>query len=174
MNPTLRLGELIHDGDQTGLRFVRELAHGPERVWSALTESDQLRYWFPVDIVGPREAGAAVIAPFWPDVAAKYEITDAEFPGEILIWDPPRTFSWRWDTDTLTFELEPTERGTRLVFTTWIGGGPPVNMVAAGFQVCFDQLTALVRDGEAPRFIDQDPTGYQAIYATEFGMEDPA
>ena len=174
MTPPPRLGELIHDGDRTGLRFVRDLAHGPERVWRALTDSDQLRYWLPVDIVGQREAGASVRAPFWPDVAEKYEIEDADLPGEILVWDPPRTFSWQWDTDSLTFELEPTDTGTRLVFTTWIGGGPSVHLVAAGYQVCFDQLTTLVRDDTAPPFIDQDAGAFEAVYAAEFGISDDA
>ena len=171
MTEHLRLGELIHDGDRTGLRFVRDLAHQPERVWRALTDSDQLRHWMPVDIVGPREVGAVVTAPFWPEVAAKYEIADAELPGTILVWDPPRTFSWQWDTDTLTFELHPTDSGTRLEFTTWIGGGPPVNLVAAGYQVCFDQLTQLVKNGTAPPFIDQSPAEYETIYASKFKMD---
>jgi uncharacterized protein YndB with AHSA1/START domain len=166
-----RLGELLHEGERTGLRFVRDLSHSPDRVWRALTESDQLRHWMPVDLVGPRKAGAAITVPFWADVADKYEIADAVLPGEILVWEPPRIFSWRWDTDTLIFELHPTDTGTRLEFTTWIGGGPPVNLVAAGYHVCLDQLTRLVDDGSAPPFIDQSPSGYEVLYAESFGMD---
>ena len=52
------LGELVRDGERVGLRFVRVYPHPVERVWRALTESDQLRYWLPCDIVGERRPGA--------------------------------------------------------------------------------------------------------------------
>ena len=46
------LGEIVRDGDLVGLRFVRHYPHPIQRVWRAITESDQLRAWFPCDIVG--------------------------------------------------------------------------------------------------------------------------
>lgn len=165
MTPRHPLGRLLRDGDRVGLRFERDLAHPPERVWRALTESDDLRHWMPCDIVGRREAGAAIRLPFWPDVAAKHQIEDADLPGRILTWDPPHTFAWRWDTDDLIFELTPTATGTRLVFTTWIGRTPGVELTAAGYHVCFDQLVTLLDDGSAPPFVDVDPSPYEALYA---------
>ena len=47
-------GELIREGERAGLRYVRRYPHPAERVWRAITESDQLRYWMPCDIVGER------------------------------------------------------------------------------------------------------------------------
>ncbi len=159
-----RLGQLVRDGDRLGLRFERTFRHAPERVWRALTESDQLQHWMPCNIVGPRRAGAEVDVPFWPEVAAKYEIPDPTLPGRILVWDPPHTFSWMWDTDTLTFELESTSDGTHLVFTTWITQGPTVDQIAAGYHVCFEQLERLVDTDVPPRFIDQDAEAYTDLY----------
>jgi uncharacterized protein YndB with AHSA1/START domain len=167
------LGEVVHDGDTIGLRFERQLHHSPERVWRALTESDQLQHWMPVDIVGERRAGADIQAPFWPAVVEKYQITDPTLPGRILTWDPPRTFSWMWDRDTLVFELHPTDGGTRLVFTTWVVDTTAgVHRTAAGYHVCLDQLIELV-DTDAPGpFVDRDPAPYEERYATIVGVSE--
>lgn len=165
MTTTGRLGQLVRDGDQLGLRFERHLAHPPERVWRALTESDQLHHWMPCDIVGLRHEGAEIDVPFWPEVAAKYEIPDPVLHGRILTWDPRRTFSWLWDTDTLIFELEPTATGTRLVLTTWITQGPTVDQIAAGYHVCFVQLERLLDTDAPPPFIEQSGDDYTSLYA---------
>jgi uncharacterized protein YndB with AHSA1/START domain len=160
------LGDVLRDGGTIGLRFERDLAHPPERVWRAITESDQLQHWLPVDIVGERRQGAALQLPFWPAVVDKYEIADATSTGRILTWDPPRTFSWMWERDTLIFELHPTDAGTRLVFTTWVVDTTAgVDRTAAGYHLCLDQLLTLVDTGTPPPFVDQDPTPYEAAYA---------
>ena len=171
MNATHPLGEILRDGDRVGLRYERHLAHPPERLWRALTESEDLRHWMPVDLVGPREEGAEISVPFWPDVAAKHGIEEPSLPGRILTWDPPRTFSWMWDTDTLLFELDPTDTGTRLVFTTWIVTTPGYDLTAAGYHVCLDQLVELVDRGTAPPFVDTDPTMYELAYRELFGAD---
>src|SRR4051812_36994712 len=38
---------LSSDGSRSVLRMQRRLAHPPERMWAALTESDRLAEWFP-------------------------------------------------------------------------------------------------------------------------------
>jgi uncharacterized protein YndB with AHSA1/START domain len=160
------LGEVLHDGDTVGLRYERQLAHPPERVWRAITESDQLQHWLPTDLVGDRREGAPLQVTFWPPVVEKYEIAEPSMTGRVLTWDPPRTFSWMWDRDTLIFELHPTEAGTRLVFTTWVVDTTAgVDKTAAGYHVCLDQLVALLDTDDPPPFIDQDPSAYEAIYA---------
>jgi hypothetical protein len=53
-------GELLREGDRPGLRYVRHYPHPVDRVWRAITESDQLRHWMPCDIVGDRAAGSAI------------------------------------------------------------------------------------------------------------------
>lgn len=98
------LGELIRKDDRVGLRFVRRYHHPIERVWRALTESDQLRFWMPCDIVGERRAGARITLPFWPGHVAKYSITEPVLDGEIQVWEPPTRFGWTWGGDVLLWE----------------------------------------------------------------------
>lgn len=166
MTTTHPLGEIIRDDDgRVGLRFERTLSHPPQRVWQALTDSDQLRHWMPCDIVGPREDGAEIMVPFWDDVAAKYSLEDPVLPGRIVTWDPPHRFAWEWDDELISFLLEPEAGGTRLTLTVRIGTkAPGADKVAAGYHVCLDQLAALVDTGSAPPFIDADPSPYEAIY----------
>jgi uncharacterized protein YndB with AHSA1/START domain len=166
-----RLGEVLHDGDTIGLRFERHLAHPPERVWRALTQSDQLQHWFPADIIGERRDGAPLALHFWPALVDKHQIPEPIMSGQLLTWDPPRRFSLLWDRDTLIFELHPSDAGTRLVFTTWVVDTTAgVHLTAAGYHLCLDQLVTLVATDDAPPFVDQDTTAYEIAYAEVFGV----
>lgn len=137
MSENERMGEVLKDGEQVTLRYVRDLGHRPEKVWAALTESQHLRAWMPVDLVGERAVGAQLKARFWPDFVAKFSLEEDSYPAEILVWDPPKVLVWKWDTDILRFELEPTEGGTRLTFTTEIDTKQvPGHKTAAGYHVC--------------------------------------
>lgn len=165
-DPKHPLGQIERDGDRITLHFERELSHSPERVWRALTESDQLRHWMPCDIVGPREAGAEVMVPFWDDVAEKYSIEDRVLTGRIITWDPYRTFVWEWDDELLTYELEPTAAGTRLTVVVRVGSkSPGAEQVGAGYHTCLDYLVTLVETDDAPPFIDAEPGPYEILYA---------
>ena len=73
-DPTM--ATLLEADGQVGLRYVRRLAHPPEKVWRALTESEHLRHWLPCDIVGERRAGAPIELPFWPEHVESYGIED--------------------------------------------------------------------------------------------------
>jgi uncharacterized protein YndB with AHSA1/START domain len=147
------------------LRFERRLAHAPDRVWRALTESEHLRHWMPVDIVGERRVGASIELPFWPEVAAKHALVAKTLPGEILVWDPPSVFQWRWDTEVLRFELVSTgDGGTLLTLVTVVGDEPPAWSAAAGYHACLGQLGALLDDGRVGSLMDLDMAPLEARY----------
>lgn len=160
------LGRIVRDDHGTALHFERDLAQAPERVWRALTESDQLRCWMPCDLVGPREEGAELMVPFWDDLAAKYAIDDPVLTGRILTWDPFRRFAWTWDDEELTFDLEPTATGTRLTLVVRLGSkGPGAASTAAGYHACLDQLVALMETGAPHAFQDDDARQLEPVYA---------
>ena len=160
-----RMGDVLRDGDRVGLRFERRLRHLPDKVWRALTESEHRALWMPTDIVGERRAGASIDLPFWPEVMAKYSVEAPSLSGEILVWDPPRTFEWTWDTDHLRWELEPIEEGTLLRFTTWFGdpaSGSP--QTAAGYHICLDHLIELLDTGTGHSVADADTAAWESRY----------
>jgi uncharacterized protein YndB with AHSA1/START domain len=160
-----RLGEVLRDGSRVGLRYERRLSHPPDKVWRVLTESSELRHWFPADIIGERRAGAPLRLTMWPESverapdqvqAAGMTLGDPTLPGEIRAWDPPRLFEFTWDSDVLRWELSPEGGGTRLLFTTWVSEPTPVTHadIATGYHVCLDDLEAVLATGAAPAHDD--------------------
>lgn len=146
-----RFGEVLRQAGRVGLRYVRDLAHPPERVWAAITASEHLSAWLPCDIVGERRPGARIRLPFWQDVVDVHGLAETSYDGEILAFDPPRRFVWTWGDDHLSFTLEPRGSGTRLTFETWLGAAPmPAHKTAAGWHVCLGLLGQLLDTGAAP------------------------
>lgn len=168
-------GELIREGQRPGLRFVRRYPHPTERVWRALTESEQLRHWLPCDIVGDRAAGAAITLPFWSGHAEKYDIDEPVLTGRIEFWDPPHVFGWTWGGDLLVFELTADGAGTRLVFTTWPEDPDLAGIAssAGGYHLCLAELTILLDHGATPPMTDVDQVAFAWAdsYRTQFGVD---
>lgn len=172
MNRALQpLGDVLRDGKDIALRYQRWLSHPVEKVWRALTESEHLRHWFPADLVGERLEGAELQVRFWPSHVERYSIAEAVLPGRIEVWDPNRVFEWTWHTDRLRFELEPTDEGTLLTFTTWLGEGEAADVTgtAAGYHVCLAQLVELLDTGSAGPLVDVDVSPVEARYADLVG-----
>jgi uncharacterized protein YndB with AHSA1/START domain len=165
-----RDGQLIEaEGGKVGVRFERHLSHPRERVWRAVTEADELAKWFPArpEISGERRVGAQLTIVYPENV----EPPDS---GEIVELDEPRLFAFTWrsseqEPQLLRFELEPDGEGTRLVFTHELPR-PDSAKVAAGWQLCLDDLEAAL-DGE-PR--TEFPEGrwveLHEEYADQFGV----
>lgn len=164
-SPTHPLGTVSRDGDAVVLTYDRRLPHAPEKVWRAITESEHLHAWFPVDIIGERAAGASITLPFWPEAteqvgeqieAAGVPLEDPTLTGEILEWDPPRTFAFTWDSERIRFDLSPTDDGTRLVAVVHVTvpaeRGWQSN--AAGYHACLDALEASL-EGRRIHIFDQ-------------------
>lgn len=100
-----------------------ELKAPPDRVWRALTNVEELSKWFQVRIEGDISSGTEVwMTSVHPQHAGqRFRVRFAEMT-------PPHRFVWEWhpgEVDpsvdysreprtTVTFTLEPSERGTRL------------------------------------------------------------
>ena len=143
------------------LRFERRLAHPPEKVWRALTESGQISRWFPADIEGEFEVGATLRFPFREDEGPTTQ-------GEVLEVEPPRTLAYTWGGEVLRFELRPDGDGCLLVFTHEFEDRPGAPKFAAGWHVCLDGLEALLDGGERATS-QEDWQGLYDAYAADFG-----
>lgn len=167
MTDDQRLGTLLRDGERVGLRYERDLRHPPEKVWRALTESDQLRHWFPTDLDGERRAGADVALTFWPALATRHGITETVTRGRILTWQPTTVFELDWEGDLIRWDLSPTAEGTRLVLTTWLGPQSletGTHRTAAGYHVCLVALAELLDTGTSTPLAEVDPTPWEQTY----------
>lgn len=156
-------GKLEQAGEQWRLRFTRELAHAPERVWRALTEHEHLQAWFPHTIVGEWTVGAPL----------RFESKYGDFDGEVLACEPPSLLEFTWGPDTIRFEVASASGGDRCTLTL-IDTLEELGKAArdgAGWHACLDALEDQL-DG---RTAGADSRGRWAevhpSYVEAFGLE---
>jgi uncharacterized protein YndB with AHSA1/START domain len=156
---------LVTDRTQPAVRLERDLPDPPEVVWGALTEREQLRGWFPCEVVvegGEWRVGAGISFPFPP------EVIEMTLSGEVLAVEEPRELAFTWGEETLRFELTPRDGGTRLVLVDELPpGGAARN--AAGWDVCLDRLAGREPDPDLwkGRF-----EVYSAAFTPELGPQE--
>jgi uncharacterized protein YndB with AHSA1/START domain len=155
---------LLTDRARPAVRLERVLADPPPVVWRALTEREQLRSWFPCDVIvdgNQWQVGAAIAFPF------PREVLDLTLTGEVLEVDEPNVLAFTWGDDTLRFELSPEEEGTRLVLIDEL---PPDSAArnAAGWEQCLDRLAGVepAADGWQTRF-----EHYAAAFTSALGPQ---
>lgn len=139
MTDTTQNATLVNDRPQPAVRLERDLPDPPEVVWGALTKREQLRAWFPCDVIvagGEWQVGAEISFPFPP------EVIEMTLSGEVLAVDEPRELAFTWGEETLRFELNPRGGGTRLVLIDELPAGSAARN-AAGWEDCLDKLAGL-------------------------------
>lgn len=166
-----RPAQLRTIGGAPVLRFERRLRHSPERVWRAVTDPAELRHWFPAEVEAELRVGAPIRFTFPGEEPSS---DDPHTRGEILEFDPPKVFAFRWSQDVLRFELVPDGDGCLLVMSHTVGGGWPGRLTAGrsagGWDVCLDALEAGLagREPEPPG----DVMARVASYLARFGLDE--
>jgi uncharacterized protein YndB with AHSA1/START domain len=112
------------DAELSRIDRTIEIQAPPERVWRALTDAEELSTWFQVKIEGQIAPGSDVwMTSVHPQHAGQ------RWPVRIVELTPPRRVVWQWhpgEVDpaadysreprtTVTFTLEPSGHGTRLM-----------------------------------------------------------
>jgi uncharacterized protein YndB with AHSA1/START domain len=162
----------LADGRAT-LVFRRHLAHPPAKVWRALTEPGHLDAWFPCTIEGERTAGSALQFSF-------KEMPGLKLDGEVLAWDPPRLFEFKWGTDMLRFELAPEGDGCLFTLTDIFEEVGKGARDAAGWHVCLENLVDAVDDREpgpertSGHYWRTINARYQELFGPEASTEGPS
>jgi uncharacterized protein YndB with AHSA1/START domain len=155
--------------DRWTLVFVRELRHPPEKVWSALTEPDQLRQWSPFTADrNLADSGEAVLTMIDGDESV-------DLPGMVHRVEPPRFLEYSWDTDMLRWELEPTSTGTRLTLRHTVEDLDQMPGVTAGWHICLDVAERLLDGNPVGPIVGHDALNYDwqdlhDVYAEKLGI----
>src|SRR6516164_2933939 len=120
----------------------------PQRVFQALTRSEELERWLLVKAEVDVRPGGAIRFAWEP---GKFEV------GKILVLEPPHRLSYSWETfgpgpTTVTFELVGENDGTRLRLThTGIGEGEDwdryYSSVKSGWSAHLADLAAWLETG---------------------------
>jgi len=163
--------EIQKDGDKWTLVLVRELAHPPSKVWTALTEPEHLREWAPFD--SDRSLGAVGTA----KLSAVGAPTPTVSETKVKRADAPKVLEFNWGEQDIRWELEPLGgSGTRL--TLWHNiNRHYIAMGAAGWHICFDVMDRLLAGDPVGRIVGPDAMkfdGWQRLhteYAKQFAKE---
>jgi uncharacterized protein YndB with AHSA1/START domain len=155
---------LLDGGIRPRVRLERRLADPPAVVWKALTEREQLRRWFPCDVVveGGRWAPGASITFVFPP-----EVVDLTMTGEVQEVDEPRVLAFTWGEDALRFELTAHDGGTLLVLIDELPADTAARN-AAGWDDCLDRLAGREPAPDAWR---QRFEAYAGAFAPEVGPQ---
>ncbi|MHA0284949.1 SRPBCC family protein [Mycobacterium sp. C3-094] len=109
-----------------------------DRVWRAISESDQFGKWFGMTVDGPFVAGETVTGVMTPtavddEVAAQQEdFAGVTFPLHVVSVTPPRYFAFRWNPLS---EPEFADLITLVEFTlSEADGGVLLEIVESGFD----------------------------------------
>lgn len=154
-------GTLEPAGTRWRLRFTRELAHPPEKVWRALTEPEHLVAWFPQRIVGQWTVGAAL----------RFVSDYGDFEGQVLAVEPPSLLEFAWGTDTIRLEVAPDGQGSRLTLLDTFDERGKAARDAAGWHLCLNALERRLSNeppASAPR---EEWTGLHRGYVERLGPE---
>jgi uncharacterized protein YndB with AHSA1/START domain len=157
-------GELERVGSRWRLRFIRRLAHPPEKVWRALTEPEHLAAWFPMDIEGERTPGARL----------RFVHRGGEgppFEGEMLAYEPPRLLKFRWGDDTLRLELAPEGAGCVLTLLDTFDERGKGARDGAGWHECLDLLAHHLAGERPPWQPGERWQQVHPLYVERFGPE---
>ncbi|HUN38401.1 MAG TPA: SRPBCC domain-containing protein [Trebonia sp.] len=153
-------------GSKPAVRLERHLPDPPAVVWQAITEREQLKAWFPCDVIvegGRWEVGATITFPF------PSEVIDMTLTGTVLAVDELRLLSYTWgENEVLRFELHPEGDGTRLVLSDELQASWAARN-AAGWEDCLDRLAGLPVEADAwqRRF-----AVYSAAFESQIGPQE--
>jgi uncharacterized protein YndB with AHSA1/START domain len=147
MNSTYGAYQTIDD--RPALSFERRLSHPIDVVWRAITETDELRHWFPsrVEVDELREGA---------ELTFRFEHMPLDAPstmtGRVTEFDPPRTFAFTWGEDQLRLDLEPLagEDACLLRLTVLLDARDKAARDSAGWHVCLDRLEGALDGTEQP------------------------
>lgn len=126
------LGTYIDYQGKPAVRFERTYRYSIDRVWEAVTESDELARWFPSGVDHVAVVGGTIT--FHGD---PYSNPDT---GTILEFDPPTKFGFTWGPDELHLTLEDRGENRRLVLINVLSEANTAARNASGWTVCLAEL----------------------------------
>ena len=165
--------QIRKDGEKWTLILVRELRHGPEKVWQALTDPAHLGEWAPFEADGGLGSAGTTVK-LTTVGAPKPQVSETT----VTRADAPRVLEYNWGDKNIRWELEAVDGGTRLTLWTNIGHRF-IAMGAAGWHICFDVLDRLLSGTPIGRIAGPETmmkSGWQRLnaeYAKQFGIETP-
>ena len=134
-------GIITTDADEYSLLLERDYPVPIESVWRALVEPEKLAKWLARVSHDGRVGGSFDI-----------DFGDTKAGGAILVYDPPRSLAFEWgeggEPSVVRFDLEPSERGTRLRLTHSRQSAEMAAGTAPGWHAHLDVFGIVLEGGD--------------------------
>ena len=159
---------------RTTIVLARVLAHPEPRVWSMVTDPDQLALWSPYTADrNLAHVGRAMLTMLdGGDGAA------ADLPSVVFVAEAPRSLEHSWADDTLAWTLatDNQTRGTRLELRQTLADETFASAVAAGWHLCLDVAESVLDGHPVPPIrgmaaMDHGWAELNRRYATALGVK---
>jgi uncharacterized protein YndB with AHSA1/START domain len=167
-----KLGRVSVDGDYATLTFERRLEHGPQEVWEAITQPEQLGKWYMTDAKIEGRVGGKV-----DFLTGQLHIT-----GAILAWNPPRVFEHEWNVEArgdfpsersvIRWEIFPEDYGSLLKMTHSHLTKRTSQGFVAGAHAFLDRLEAHLDEAPLPDWMARLKE-LRPAYARAQGQQNP-
>lgn len=155
-------GVVTSESEGYKVAFKRMLNHPIETVWKAITDPQELRYWF-TDVEMDSRPGGKMSIRFRDEAKT---VTS----GQVVTIDPPHRFEWTWEDELAVFELKPIgDNRTELRFTySKMAKDYAVN-APAGFHTLLDRLEERLNGGNTiyPFGAEKSDPGILVHYAAD-------
>ncbi|GAA4438947.1 hypothetical protein GCM10023091_20390 [Ravibacter arvi] len=125
-------GKISKVGDDYQVVFERVFHHPAEKVWNAITDPGELKYWF-TDIDQDLRPGGTLVFRF-------RDADRSESYGSIVSIDPLHQLEWTWEGEPAEWALEQQGEATKLKFTYSKMLVEQALGTAAGFHTLLNRL----------------------------------
>ncbi len=127
----------------------------PENVFHALTTSDGITGWWSNHVMAEPKVGSLTDVRFENGEVMKFEMTDLEV-GKKVHWRC-RLSPHNWEGSTITWDLTPTAKGTRLLFgqhNLTVGAtGYRIEETRAGWEYFLESLKSYLETGKGTPYV---------------------
>lgn len=136
------MGTFVKYQGRPAVRFEGSYDHPVERLWTAISDPDELPQWFPSKVA------------LQPQVGGNIEFSgDPNMPsssGTILEYQAPARLAFSWGGNELHFELEPAGKGgCSFTLIDVLQAENEAARNAAGWSVCLAELDKLMAGAQA-------------------------
>jgi uncharacterized protein YndB with AHSA1/START domain len=157
------LGSYIEFDGRPAVRFQRTYRHSIQRVWSAITDPDEMQHWFPSK--GEIELHVGGTVTWHGDPSAENKT------GTVLICDPPKHLAFTWGDHELHFQLDPVDDGhCRLTLIDVLAARDEAARNAAGWSVCLAGLLSHLAGHVSDSSADDGPRPWHHYYNAYLGI----
>jgi uncharacterized protein YndB with AHSA1/START domain len=123
----------------------------PQRVWDALTQSDEIGHWWTNDLNVTAEVGTLAELRFgeWGDFVIRFEVAELD-EGSKVHWIHRFSPVAQWAGTSVTWQLEPVQNGTRVIFMHegFTGVDEVYEQTSANWDYFLDSLKSYLETGK--------------------------